>query len=164
MINRCSHLIGLELHQLPSIGTKFMSPYLQVSGECTQIIFLNLSTKVLELFIDVALRKTAQIIKTSNIFRCQWYKLDWFSCEFIGKIQLTWGRSCHSNTIKLIVISSSSFFMCLTGYVCAYVHVHLDLPCEIPKSDLLSGKKLFQAILVPRNHSERHLPMTIDIN
>ena len=45
--------------------------------------------------------------------------------------------------IKLIVISSS-FFICLPGYVCAYVHVHLDLPRGIPKSDLLSSKKLFQ--------------------
>ena len=56
------------------------------------------------------------------------------------------GRSRRSNTIKLIVISSS-FFICLSGYVCAYVHVHLDLSCRIPKSDLLSSKKLFQAVV-----------------
>ena len=67
MINR-SHLSGRELYRLPSTGTKFMSPYLQVLRECTQIIlFLNLGSKVWELFIDVALRKTAQIMKTINI-------------------------------------------------------------------------------------------------
>ena len=38
-INRWSHLGGRELHRLPSIGTKFMSPYLQVSRECTQIVY-----------------------------------------------------------------------------------------------------------------------------
>ena len=34
-----SHLGGRELHRLPSIGTKFMSPYLQVSRKGTQIIY-----------------------------------------------------------------------------------------------------------------------------
>ena len=41
-----------------------------------------------------------------------------------------------------IVMSSSSFFMC------EGVQVHLDLMCGIPKSDLRSSKKLFQAVMI----------------
>ena len=79
------------------------------------ILFLNLSSKVWELFIVVARWKTAQIIKTINISRCQYYKLDWFRLEFIAKIQLTWDA--------VVVQTRLSFFL--------YVSVQMPTPTSI---------------------------------
>ena len=114
-----------------------MSLYLQVSRECS---------KVWELFIDVAPWKTAQIIKTINISRCQWSKLDRFSFEFIAKIQLTWDAHVVQTRLSLLLF----LFLLLSLYVCADAHVHLDLPCGIPISPYTQIHSAFLWILNSR--------------
>ena len=55
--------------------------------------------------------KTAQIIKTSNISRCQKYKLDRFSFEFIAKIQLTWDTVVVQTRLSLLLFLLFFYFL-----------------------------------------------------
>ena len=69
------------------------------------------------------------------------YSFFLFSFEFIAKIQLTRDAVVAQTRFSLLLF----LFLRLSLYVCADAHVHLDLPCGSPESDLWSSKKLFQA-------------------
>ena len=58
-------------------------------------------------------------MKTINISRCQWSKLDRFSFEFIAKIQLTWDENVVQTRLSLLLF----LFLLLSLYVCADAHI-----------------------------------------
>ena len=97
-----------------------------------RILFLNLSSKVWELFIDVAPWKTAQIIKTINISHCQKYKLDRFSFEFIAKIHLTWDTE-KSHITENVCIKLNIFYEYLAKLLAPNVtsRIKYFTPCLI---------------------------------
>ena len=131
-----------------------MSPYLQVSRECTlqRILFLNLSSKVWELLIDVAPWKTAQIVKTFCISRWQYYKLDRFIFEFIANIQLTWDAVAVQTRLSLFVISSSSSFFLFMSVLQTPTSTSI-FRMEFPR--VIYGEKLFQAGITGDKHSKQ---------